>query len=381
MSVGADDTRADDRQRETPLGLRIKERLRREGPIGVDAYMQMCLGDPEHGYYRRRPALGTAGDFITAPEISQVFGELIGLWCAVVWQQMGSPARVNLVELGPGRGTMMRDALRAAKIVPGFLAALTVHLVDKNETLRSLQQTALADAGVPLRFHSEPSKALTMRSEVAESATIVLANEFLDALPVEQSQFADGAWRARDVGIEGDAFCFKADMSSSLEIPSLPKGLEPREGDVLEVSVVRGVLASTLLKAGAAMGPLAALFIDYGHARTGFGDTLQGVARQAHVSPFHAPGETDLSAQVDFQHFADACRAAELAVDGPLPQAEFLGRLCIVERASRLMEANPSRAAEIEAGVARLIAPSGMGSRFLAIGVRSPSLAPLPGLT
>jgi len=365
---------------DTPLALKLKERIRRDGPISVSAYMQACLADPEHGYYRKRPAIGAGGDFITAPEISQVFGELIGLWSAIVWQQMGSPGRLNLVEIGPGRGTLMRDALRAARIVPGFLDATNVHLIDSNEALRPVQEAALADCRVPIRFHSEPSKALMMHSHMAEGPTLLIANEFLDALPIEQSEYVEGQWRARNVALEGDDLRFKADTSSRLAIEDLPKQLQPEEGDILEVSVARCAFGTTLLKGRADMGPLAALFIDYGHAATGFGDTLQGVAGQAHVSPFHAPGESDLSAQVDFQHFAEACRGSGLAVDGPVPQAVFLGRLGIVERASRLMAANPARAAEIEAGVARLLEPSGMGSRFLALGVRSAALPALPGL-
>lgn len=365
---------------DTPLARKLKEQIRREGPMSVMGYMGACLTDPEHGYYRRKTAIGAAGDFVTAPEISQVFGELIGLWAAVVWQQMGAPSRLNLVELGPGRGTLMRDALRAARIVPGFLDAISLHLVDTSETLRAVQQKTLTDVRVPTHYHSEPSEALTMRSRMAEGPTIVIGNEFLDALPIEQSVFVDGKWRARDVALDGDAFCFSADLSQSFAIRSLPSGLTPREGDVHEVSILGGVLASTLLKARADMGPLAALFIDYGHAATGFGDTLQGVANQQHVSPFHAPGETDLSAQVDFESFGAACRDAGFDVDGPVPQAEFLGRLGAVERASRLMAANPAKAGAIEAGVQRLLAPSGMGSRFLAIGARSRGLAPLPAL-
>ena len=367
--------------RETPLAKKLKAQILSEGPISVAGFMSACLTDPDHGYYRRMPAIGAGGDFVTAPEISQVFGELIGLWCVVVWQQMGKPSHLNLVELGPGRGTLMRDALRAARVVPGFLEAVQVHLVDKNETLRGVQREVLSATGVPIHFHSEPSEALMTRSAVPEGATIVLANEFLDALPIEQFEFADGGWRNRDVGIadNGEDFCFTPDLTTAYAPRTLPQNLVPKAGDIYEVSVHHHVLAKTGLQKRAEFGPLAALFIDYGHAETGFGDTLQGVAGQAHVSPFHAPGETDLSAQVDFQNFATQCRDAGFAVDGPVPQAGFLGRLGIVERASRLMSANPDKAGAIEIGVQRLMAPVGMGSRFLALGVRSRALPPLPG--
>jgi len=372
-------------QRETPLAAKLKERIRRDGPIGVDDYMQACLSDDEHGYYRRKPAIGAAGDFITAPEISQVFGELIGLWCAVVWQQMGSPARVNLVELGPGRGTMMRDALRASRIVPGFREALSLHLVESNATLRAAQAATLDTCGVPCAFHDDALMALAKSKYIGDEPTIVVANEFLDALPIVQLEFRDGRWCDRVVTCNAarDDLQFGVDPSDGVPHGHaqafVPARLSPKEGDIFELSVHPSRLA-TALGARGYRAPLAALLVDYGHAASGLGDTLQGVAGQAYVSPFHAPGETDLSAQVDFERFATAAHSAGLAVDGPVPQGEFLGRLGIVERASRLMAANPSQAAAIEAGAVRLIAPSGMGSRFLAIGVRSPSLAPLPGL-
>ena len=374
-------TRSDSEERETPLAVKLKKRIRRDGPISVAAYMQACMLDEEHGYYRRQPAIGASADFITAPEISQVFGELIGLWCAVVWQQMGSPSQVNLVELGPGRGTLMRDALRATRIVQGFHAALAVHLVDKNETLRAVQQATLADSGVALNYHSEPSRALMMRSSMADAPTILIANEFLDALPVYQFEYVRGKWRDRDVGLGGvgDRLAFEPDMTSIVTPASLPDDAAPKEGDVFEASSQFGVYADELFRTRAEIAPLAALFIDYGHMKTGLGDTLQGIAGQAHVSPFHAPGETDLSVQVDFERFAIECQSAGFETDGPLPQAEFLGRLGIMERASRLMAANADKALTIEAGVARLMAPSGMGSRFKAIGLRSPALPPLPG--
>ena len=168
-------------------------------------------------------------------------------------------------------------------------------------------------------------------------------------------------------------------MTSSVTPPSLPEDAAPQEGDVFETSAQFGVLADEFLRTRAEYAPFAALFIDYGHMKTGLGDTLQGIAGQAHVSPFHAPGETDLSVQVDFERFAAECRSAGLDTDGPLPQGEFLGRLGIMERASRLMAANPDKALAIETGVARLMAPSGMGSRFKAIGLSTPGLAPLPG--
>ena len=365
---------------DTPLALKIKERIRREGPIGVDVYMEMCLSDSDHGYYRHQTAIGAEGDFVTAPEISQVFGELIGLWCAVAWQQMGSPSKLNLVELGPGRGTLMRDALRAVRIVPGFREAISVHLVDSNATLRAAQQAALADSGVALHFHDDAGQALALTSGLATEPTIVIANEFLDALSISQCVFAGGSWHTRMVALDEETSSLVTVTGPECSSPpAWPADRAANEGDILETCASFQTLAQLLGKR-AATAPLAALFIDYGHAAAGFGDTLQGVAGQAYVSPFRAPGETDLSAQVDFQRFARTCQSAGLHTDGTVPQGEFLGRLGIIERASRLMSANPAQAGEIEVSVARLIVPTGMGSRFLALGVRSPDLAPLPGL-
>lgn len=372
-----------DARRDTPLALKLKERIRRDGPISVADYMDACLQDPEHGYYVRRPAIGRGGDFITAPEISQVFGELIGLWAAVVWQQMGCPERVNLVELGPGRGTLMRDALRAARKVPAFFAAIGVHLVESSEPLRSEQERVLHDCGRPVRLHSRLKRAFWDEDAVGSAPVILIGNEFLDAFGVHQFVFADGAWRAREVGLDdAGRLCFVTDRTRAYRPATLPEGLTAAEGDVFEAAVNSSVFASVYFGSIATVQPFAALLIDYGHAATGLGETLQAVEGHAAVSPLLAPGETDLTAQVDFEQFAAACRRAEgdvLAVDGPIPQAEFLGGLGIVERASRLMGANPAQAGAIELGVARLMAPQGMGTRFKAIGVRSKGLPVLPG--
>jgi SAM-dependent MidA family methyltransferase len=356
----------------TPLAERLAARIAREGPIGVAAFMQACLGDPEHGYYRSRDAIGRAGDFITAPEISQAFGELIGLWCAVVWQQMGAPSGLRLVELGPGRGTLMHDALRAARAAPAFRAALDVHLVETNAGLAAQQRDVLQGAGVPVTWSADPARL------APGTPTIVIANEFLDTLPVAQRVLRGGRWRTRLVGLDGDgrlAFVDGADDPA----PPLPPALDgkAREGDTLETrdDELAG-LAATLASLGA---PLAALFIDYGHTTPAFGDTLQAVRRHRYDDPLAAPGEADLTAQVDFAAAAAAMQRCGLAVDGPTTQAQLLGALGIAERASRLMGANPAKAARIEADIARLMAPGGMGTRFHALGVRSLDLATLPG--
>lgn len=357
-----------DERRDTPLARKLKERIRRDGPISVAEYMRACLQDPEHGYYRKAPAIGAGADFITAPEISQVFGELIGLWCAVVWQEIGSPEKLNLVELGPGRGTLLRDALRAARRVPAFERAVSVFLVETSEPLRAVQRETLSGAVVSVGWLTETASL----HELADQPCMVLGNEFLDTLPASQIVRTEHGWRERGVALDtagGLVFCT----------------IEREEGDLGgvdngEPGAVRERRSfEPLLAALAGRPPVAALFIDYGHVRTSPGDTLQAVRGHRAEHPLSGPGEADLTVQVDFEAFSVAARAASFAIDGPVTQAEFLGSLGIMQRASRLMAANPAKAAAIETGVARLMSPTGMGSRFKVIGVRSLNLPPLPG--
>jgi SAM-dependent MidA family methyltransferase len=357
----------------TPLAAGLAARIAREGPIGVADYMQACLHHPVHGYYRQRDAIGRAGDFITAPEISQTFGELIGLWCAVAWQQMGEPARLRLIELGPGRGTLMRDALRAARAAPAFRRALEVHLVETNAALAAQQRALLQDMDVPVAWSEDVDVA------TCAAPAIVLANEFLDTLPVAQWVYRSSGWHLRSVGIDGEdrlAFVDGA-PDPALHLPAEIEGAA-RAGDIFETrEAALRTLGETLASLGA---PLAAIFIDYGHVAPALGDTLQAVRAHAYDDPLAAPGEADLTAQVDFSSVAAAMARAGLACDGPVTQAEFLGALGIAERGSVLMQANPAKAAAIEGEIARLMAPGGMGTRFHAIGVRSKHLPVLPGL-
>jgi SAM-dependent MidA family methyltransferase len=354
----------------TPLAQKLVQRIARDGPIGIADYIEACLHDPDHGYYRRQLAIGRAGDFVTAPEISQVFGELIGLWCAVVWQQIGSPKCLHLIELGPGRGTLMRDALRAVRLVPALNAALTVTLVESNEALEKVQRETLGGESVSITW--------TRAIPAGDAPAIVIANEFVDTLPAAQWVFREGTWRTRCVGVDAGGTLAFVD-GPAVAGAALPLELSsPTEGDVFQTSTTAlADLAGNLAIAGR---PCAGLLIDYGYDRPAFGDTLQAVAAHRYTEPLAAPGEADLSTLVDFAAVAAALRAAGLAVEGPVSQEAFLGRLGIIERASRLMAVNPARAGEIEAAVARLIAPQGMGTRFRALGFRSLPLPPLPGL-
>lgn len=356
----------------TPLAEKLAARIRQHGPLPIDAYVAACLQDPEHGYYRKQAAIGGSGDFITAPEISQIFGELLGLWCALVWQSMGAPTRLRLIELGPGRGTLMADALRASRVLPAFHAALSVELVESNRVLADAQRQALDGCGVPVEWH----ETVTAR----EMPTIVLANEFLDALPLQQWIWRGGKWHQRAVGLDATGgLAFVELPAADDRAPDIPASLiDAHDGSIFETRADPfATLAAALLASGQ---PFAGLFIDYGHGEPAFGDTLQAINAHAYADPLRAPGEDDLSALVDFAAFGDAARHAGFEVDGPVTQAEFLGRLGIIERASRLMSANPDKAASIEAGIARLLAPIGMGTRFLALGIRSVDVCALPAL-
>jgi NADH dehydrogenase [ubiquinone] 1 alpha subcomplex assembly factor 7 len=357
----------------TPLARVLAERIARDGPISIRDYMDACLHDSEHGYYRTRAAIGANEDFITAPEISQVFGELIGLSAAVVWQQMGSPRRLRLVELGPGRGTLMRDALRAACAVPAFRAAIEVVLVEPNAALQAIQHANLADIDAPRRWCADFAM---LADEAAGAApTIVLANEVLDVVPITQLQRTDTGWIERGVGVN-DAGELVFGILGAATPPHIT--VETRAGDIVELRDTRAFTGP--LRRIADGGPLAALFVDYGYEGPAVGDTLQAVRAQSYKDPLAAPGADDLTAHVDFAAFAAEARALGLTVDGPRSQAAYLGSLGILERTSRLMAANPALAASLEAATARLIAPTGMGAHFKAIGLRSPDLPPLPGL-
>ena len=359
----------------TPLESEIRARIATDGPITVAEYMALCLGHPAHGYYVTRDPFGAAGDFVTAPEISQMFGELIGLWAAALWQHMGRPSRVRLVELGPGRGTLMADMLRAAKVLAPFRAALAVHLVEVSPVLRRRQQEMLADSGVACAWHAD-------LAEVPEGPAIVVANEFFDALPVHQAVRALGGWHERMVGIGADGrltFAVHPDPLPGFASMVPPRARVAPMGAVYEWRSDR--LAQDLAGRVARDGG-AALAIDYGHVESGPGQTLQAVAGHAYVDPLAAPGEADLTAHVDFPVLARAAERAGARVHGPITQGELLRRLGIAERAQQLRQvADPDQAAGIDAALARLTGTGRdqMGALFKAIVLADPRLGDVPG--
>jgi NADH dehydrogenase [ubiquinone] 1 alpha subcomplex assembly factor 7 len=358
-------------RRDTPLARQIKNRIRRDGPMTIDSYMSACLWDADYGYYRRQRIFGASGDFITAADISQVFGELLGVWAGVVWQGvLGAPNPVTIVEYGPGRGTMMRDILRASRIIPGFSNVARVHLVEASDALVAMQTETLADFRSLLSWGRE-------LDEINPPA-IIFANEFLDSWPVAQWIKTPAGWHIRGVVIDADDNLQFAPINGECPHEAF-EALRPNAppGTVIESQRLDQLAAA--LKALADRGPIAVLMIDYGHTVPAAGDTLQAVREHKHESPLASPGEADLTVHVNFYDLASTLHRAGLALDGPVTQAEFLGSLGIIERASRLMAANPARATEIETGAARLLAANGMGSRFKVLAARALGLPSLPG--
>lgn len=342
-----------------PLERIIREMIASEGPMRLDRYMAMCLGHAEHGYYMTRDPLGVQGDFITAPEVSQVFGELIGVWAIAAWTAMGAPGVFNLVELGPGRGTLMADMLRAAsKVAPGFTGAARVHLVETSPVLRERQRATLGQAVV---WHDR-------FEDVPEGPLLLVANEFFDALPLRQFERRDGAWHERVVGLQGDRLV--------LGLVPADIGSTGRDGDIIEWAPARSGVAR-LVGERLAREPGMALIIDYGHTRSAFGDTLQALKGHQPVSILESPGECDLTAHVDFEALARALVEGGAAVYPILNQRAFLLEMGLQQRTAILASrADPATRARLERQMTRLAGPDQMGNLFKVLAATSPGLPP-----
>lgn len=307
-------------------------------------------------YYATRDPFA---DFTTAPEISQVFGELLGLWAAIAWQMLGSPPHIVLAEAGPGRGHLMQDALRAAsRAMPAFAEAASVHLIETSPRLIGLLQERLPTARIHADFADLPDEPL-----------ILLANEFLDALPIRQFIRRGGAWLERHVR-DGAFIDLPAEC---VELPEDP------DGTIRERSKVADAFVNALARRIGERGG-AALLIDYGHDSDGTGDTLQAIADGKPADPLAAPGRSDLTAHVDFAHLARIARDAGAKVQGPVAQGAFLSAMGIHERTAQLgRQATPEEAFRLLAATRRLIAPEAMGSLFRVLGIGPASLDPFPG--
>jgi NADH dehydrogenase [ubiquinone] 1 alpha subcomplex assembly factor 7 len=355
------------------LGRALAARIRQAGPLSLADYMAEALTHPTLGYYRRGDPLGAAGDFITAPEISQMFGEMIGLWLVDAWKRLGHPDPVLLVELGPGRGTLMADALRAAKVRPEFGKAVRLHLVESSPGLKRLQAAALPDAAPHWHDGLET---------VPEGPLLLVANEFFDALPIRQFHRTEEGWRERMIALEETGARFRWALAPPIAaIGSLlaPEQLQAPVGTIAEASPASRGLARAI-GARLAAAPGAALVIDYGHDRSEAGDTLQAVRRHAPADPLDDPGEADLTAHVDFAALARAAREAGAEAHGPITQGAFLKALGIALRAERLLaRATPDQGKAVRAGLHRLIDDAEMGRLFRVLALTSPGFGPPAG--
>lgn len=358
----------------TPLERYIRRRITLEGPITIGDFMVDALGHPEHGYYIACDPFGRAGDFITAPEVSQIFGELIGLWVAEVWQGLGSPDEFALVELGPGRGTLMADLLRALKVSPGAMEAARIRLVEMSPALRARQRKALS--GHDVVWHDTVY-------DLPELPTIFIANEFFDALPIRQLERTGNGWRERVVAIEPEMdrlIVTLAHGPSPLE-PMMNDGIrdEGAIGDIAELSPASWSIA-TQLGAHLALWGGAGLIIDYGHGGGVTGDTLQAVKDHQYAPVLEDIGLADITAHVDFGKLAAAFVEGGSEYRAFTSQGGFLNALGINVRAGMIKAKNPAGAEAVDATVRRLIGEDQMGTLFKVLGVAAPGTPELPVL-
>ena len=339
----------------TQLEKIIGEIIAAEGPMPIDRYMALCLGHPAHGYYMNRDPFGEQGDFMTAPEISQIFGELVGVWCAAAWDAMGKPTQFNLVELGPGRGTLMADILKAAKVMPGFRQAARIHLVEMSPALRKLQKERL---GEDVKWHDS-------LANISDGPMLLVANEFFDAIPIRQYEKRHGKWLERCVGSEGMGF-----------MPTALDNALGANGDVIEFAPQRLEIAEEIGRR-LSKHKGSALIIDYGHLQTAPGDTLQAVRAHEYVAVTDQPGESDITSHVDFEALAKAFSQGGAAVHLAITQRAFLLAMGLERRAAILSSKADANTKEILArAVARLVGETEMGNLFKVMVATSPEFPP-----
>ena len=356
----------------TPLVAIMREEIAALGPITVGRYMDLALQHPKHGYYRVENPIGAGGDFITAPEISQMFGELIGLWCVDVWWKMGSPEKVTLLELGPGRGTLMRDALRATAKADGFHKAVQVHLLESNEILRAQQMEKLGDFN-PVYLEN--------LADLPHQPVLAIANEFFDALPIRQFVKGENGWRERLVMWDEDRFAFvlsPPDRAFEFLVPEdlrdAPTGTE-YELSPLSLALMKQLATHIAKHSGGG------LVIDYGYLHAPKHATFQGMSQNYGNDVLGSPGKVDLTAYVDFNALRRVAASQGVFTAGPVWQGEFLKALGIELRAAQLKHgASPAQAADIDTALHRLMDDDQMGSLFKVLGLLSPNLKDMAGM-
>jgi NADH dehydrogenase [ubiquinone] 1 alpha subcomplex assembly factor 7 len=363
------------------LSNHIRQHIVANGPITIAKYMEEALSHPRLGYYMSEDPLGRRGDFITAPEISQMFGELIGLWCGIQWRTLGEKSPFNLIELGPGHGTLMADILRAGQGVEGFLESLVLSLVEISPVLKGIQEeTLLSSVGGEVR-RTRALSWISQLSEVPDGPFAAVANEFIDVLGIRQFQKTVKGWRERLVDVsESEPDKFQYVLSQALP----DKGIVPSDlkntsiGDILEVRPAASVLINEFCSR-LKYSPGCVLLIDYGHNITACGDTLQAIKDHAYYDPMDSPGTADLTAHVDFGELYKIAIDNGVAVFGPVTQSAFLSSLGIHTRAKALAKASPKNANEIFEALARLTSDDSMGALFKVLVLTSPGMIPPPG--
>ncbi len=357
---------------ETPLLPIVRQLIAAQGPIPVASYMALALGHPRHGYYVTRDPFGARGDFITAPEISQLFGECLAVWCALVWDAMKRPLSLRLVELGPGRGSLMADLARTLdRIAPKLASGATLHLVETSPVLRRAQESALS--GRNAAWHAR-------LDEVPEGPLLLVANEFFDALPVQQFLRTGEGWCERlvDWNEAAQRLVFRAGPRLPGDVP--PVLAAAPEGSVYETSPAATALAGEI-GGRLAAAPGAALVIDYGRRVPAAGDTLAAIqGGRKDADPLAAPGAADLTAHVDFATLAHGFARGGARCWEPVTQGDLLTALGIKQRLAALAAgATPAQIERLASGARRLIAPEGMGTLFLALAAATPGLPAPPG--
>jgi NADH dehydrogenase [ubiquinone] 1 alpha subcomplex assembly factor 7 len=357
----------------------LLDEIAAHGPMPLDAYMARALADPEHGYYMQRRPFGApnaeGGDFITAPEVSQMFGELIGTWLADLWNRMGQPAPFALVELGPGRGTLMADVLRVGQVLPGFPESAQVHFVETSPALRQAQKQAVGK-DVTAHWHDDITTLPAM-------PCLLVANEFFDALPIRQTRKTASGWQEICVGAKDKALVFAPQDIAAPRFSEAAKACLPEilENQAIVETCPQGEAAMEQLCAHIAQHGGAALLIDYGHASKACGDSFQALKEHRFVDPLEAPGMADMTAHVNFPLLAHLAEAADLDAAPVATQGAFLESLGLNMRAQQLMQSSPGRETQIQSERARLAAPDEMGTLFKVLGVAHKAMPPLAGLT
>lgn len=350
----------------TPLEQQIRNQILLTGPLSLATFWAQALFNPQHGYYTTKEPFGANGDYITAPEVSQMFGEMLASWW-VATVQANEVKRAALVEIGPGRGTLMADMLRTmGQIDPKLRGTLDVHMVETSPRLVKQQQQALASTGFKIQWHETPET-------LPEQPLGIIANELFDAIAIRQFERTDDGWRERCIAIdEDDQLCF-ALGAAKLDGTIVPKVFAPI-GSIFEYSPAREAFTQTLAQRMAMDGGFG-LFIDYGHAKSGFGDTVQGLKSHEFANVFTNIGNIDITSHVDFESLRYAAKLGGAKSSEPLEQGEFLKRIGIKERAERLIVSAPAQSQNISAALNRLIDKDQMGSLFKVLAISHPDLA------